>query len=262
MVIKYWALIRRNVCATLEYRASVLIWILSSVMPLVMLAVWSSMAESGPIAGYSQADLASYFLLLAVVRQLTTAWAAWELDGDIRSGGLAVRLLHPLDPWHGYVAENLSDKLVRATFLAPLCALAFLLFPMIHYDTSPWNVGLFLLALAAAWLTSFLSQYIFGLLAFWISSAQTLHEIWFGFALFLGGMLAPLDLFPPAVSAAARFLPFQTMLSFPVQVLMGRLAPEELGLGFAVAAFWIAVMFIVYRRLWQRGLVRFGANGG
>ena len=43
LLSKYLALMRRNVNSILEYRASVQIWILTSVTPLVMLAVWASL---------------------------------------------------------------------------------------------------------------------------------------------------------------------------------------------------------------------------
>ena len=258
---KYLALIRRNIAAILEYRASTLIWILSSVTPLVMLAVWFSLAESGPVAGYSQADLTSYFLLLALVRQMTNVWVAWELDGEIRHGGLAVKLLHPLNPLHEYVSENLADKVVRAIFLIPFIILAVILFPTIHYDLTLQNGLLTLAAVGAAWLMLFFSQLIFGLLSFWVSSAMTLHEIWYAFAMLLGGMLAPLDLFPPQVAQVAHYLPFRYMLSFPVEILLGRLTPLDLLSGFIVSAFWIVLFGLLYRGLWQLGLKQFGAFG-
>ncbi len=261
MLHKYMALLRRHITSILEYRASVMIWMLTSVTPLAMLAVWSSMAEEGPIAGYSQADFASYFLLLAVARQMTNAWIAWELDGDIRSGGLAVRLLHPLDPMHDYIAENLADKVVRLILLTPLVILAFLVFPVVRYDLNPLTGAMFIAALLVAWWIQFVAQYIFGLLSFWVSSSQTLHEIWFAFAMFLGGMLAPLDLFPPTIGVIARYLPFRYMLSFPVEILVGKSSLSEVLYGFGVGVFWLITLVALGRFLWQRGLRQFGAFG-
>ena len=46
---KYMALFRRGVALTLEYRAQILIWWLTMSMPLVMLAVWLTLAQDGPI---------------------------------------------------------------------------------------------------------------------------------------------------------------------------------------------------------------------
>ncbi len=252
---------RRSIGITFEYRAGVLIWMLVNVMPLVMLAVWFSLAEDGPIAGYSQADFVSYYLLLTFMRQMTTVWVIHELDYDIRHGNLSIKLLYPFNPIHAYMSDNLADKILRLAVLAFLAIFAVILFPMAHYDITPVSVTLMLVTMAAAWGMRFLSQYTFALLAFWISAAQSLHEVWYATWLMLGGMVAPLDLFPAPVAAIAKYLPFRFMLSFPVEVMLGRLTFEETLLGLGATAFWLCVMIVVYRWVWGRGIRQFSAFG-
>lgn len=261
MLVKYAALMRRSLAAMFEYRASMLIWMLINVMPLVMLAVWFSMSEGGPIAGYTQTDFVSYYLLLAFVQQMTNVWVIYELDYEIRHGDLSIKLLHPLNPLHDYLSTNLADKILRPFALIPLALIAWLIFPAIHYDVTPLNLVLFVVAMAAAWLIRFISQYIFGLLAFWVSDSMTLNDIWFALSEMLGGMIAPLDLFPPNVTAVANWLPFRFMLSFPVEIVSGRLTPIGLASGFAAMIFWVVLSVIVYRWVWRRGIRQFSAFG-
>ncbi len=261
MLAKYAALMRRGIAAMFEYRASLLIWMLINVMPLVMLAVWYSLSEGGPIAGYTQSDFVSYYLLLAFVRQITNVWVIWELDYDIRHGDLSVKLLHPLNPVHDYIATNLADKVIRIVVLIPLALVVWWIFPTIHYDVTPLNLGLFFAALVAAWFTRFMSQYIFGLLAFWISETMTLNEIWYAFSEMLGGLIAPLSLFPPAVVTVANFLPFRFMISFPVEIVSGRLSAGDLAIGLATMAGWVIVAIVLYRWVWRRGIRQFSAYG-
>jgi ABC-2 type transport system permease protein len=251
----------RAVGAMLEYRASVFIWMLSNMMPLVMLAVWFSLSEGGPIAGYTQTDFVSYYLLLAFVRQMTTVWVIWEIDNDIKHGDLAIKLLQPINPIHNYISNNAADKVLRLFVLVPLGVIAWLIFPTIHYEVTLLNVFLFLATLGFAWFMRFLSQYTFGVLSFWISEATTLHEIWYATWLMLGGMLAPLDMFPANVAAVAKWLPFRFMLSFPVEIMQGRLSAEETLAGLALTVFWALAMVMVYRWLWRRGLKQFSAFG-
>ena len=63
---KYLALLHRAIGVMLEYRIGMLIWMLVNVMPLVMLAVWFSLSEGGPIAGYTQNDFVSYLSLIHI----------------------------------------------------------------------------------------------------------------------------------------------------------------------------------------------------
>jgi ABC-2 type transport system permease protein len=261
MLHKYAALLRRAMGLMLEYRASIVIWMLTGVMPLVMLAVWFALSEDGPIAGYAQNDFVSYYLLLTLTRQLTNVWVIWELDYEIRHGDLSIKLLHPINPIHEYIASHLADKVFRLWVLLPLAVLAWLIFPTIHYDVTPLTLTLFLLTLAVAWLLRFLSQYCFGILAFWISEAITLNEIWFAGMLMLGGVVAPLDLFPAPVAAIANYLPFRFMLSFPVEMMLGRMTPTDVVTGLFVMCGWLAFFTLLYRWLWHKGIRQFSAFG-
>ncbi|MBI5650264.1 MAG: ABC-2 family transporter protein [Chloroflexi bacterium] len=261
MLIKYAVLLRRSFSAMLEYRAMIFIWMLTNVMPLVMLAVWFSLSEGGPIAGYSQNDFVAYYLLITFVRQMTNVWVIWEIDYEIRHGDFSIKLLHPLNPIHEYIASHITDKFLRLAVMIPLGIFAWIIFPTIHYDLTFTTVTLFLIALVASWLIRFLSQYCFGLLAFWISASTTLNEIWFATSLMLGGIVAPLDLFPANIQLIAKYLPFRYMFAFPVEIVSGRLAQTELINGLAAMLGWLIVSVVVYRWLWRRGLKHFSAFG-
>lgn len=261
MLKKYPALLRRSLGSMLEYRASIFIWMLTNVMPLVMLAVWYSLAEDGSIAGYSQTDFVSYYLLLTFIRQLTNAWVIWELDYEIRHGDLSVKLLHPLNPIHEYISSHITDKIMGLAVLIPLGLAAWLIFPSIHYDLTPLNFALMVVAMSAAWLIRFLSQFCIGLLAFWISEATTLNDIWYAISMMLGGIVAPLGLFPAPVQAVANYLPFRYMLSFPVEVVSARLSLDELAIGLGTMFFWVIVMVVLCRWLWSKGIRQFSAFG-
>jgi ABC-2 type transport system permease protein len=68
----------------MAYRAQVVIWILTTTMPLVMFAVWSTVAEQAPVGRFDEKTFAGYFLSTLVVRQLSASWIVWELNEHIR----------------------------------------------------------------------------------------------------------------------------------------------------------------------------------
>ena len=63
------------------------------------------------------------------------------------------------------------------------------------------------------------------------------------------------------MTEALQVLPFRYMLSFPIEILMGRLSLGEIGRGLAIQMAWAGVFWLGYRLLWQRGLRRYGAVG-
>src|SRR5262245_6831072 len=86
----------------LEYRLMVIIWVLTVVLPLIMLAAWLSIAESGPVGGYDRTRFIAYYLAALVVRNMTGMWFIWEMESDMRLGDLSFRLLKPMDPMLHY----------------------------------------------------------------------------------------------------------------------------------------------------------------
>ncbi len=261
MLNKYAALMRRAFGVTLEYRVQVLIWILSTTFPLIMLAVWLSLAEEGPIGGYDSADFVAYYLLALYVRQMTGAWVAWDVDYDIRHGDLSIKLLHPLHPFHEYLSYNLADKVLRLFLITPLIVIAAWLVPGVHFALTPLNLAVFVLGVAIAWYLRFMIQYVMALSSFWVSEALTLMDIQWMLFLLLGGTVAPLDLLPGWLGAIARYLPFRFMMSFPIEVLTGRLVGVELVGGLVVAIGWVALFQVASVIVWRLGIREFSAYG-
>src|SRR2546423_3780764 len=73
-------MVRVAFAGALAYRAEYLLWIFSTTMPLVMLALWLAVARESPLGvrRLGQPELISYFLCTFVVRQLTGSWVCWQ----------------------------------------------------------------------------------------------------------------------------------------------------------------------------------------
>jgi ABC-2 type transport system permease protein len=57
------------------------------------------------------------------------------------------------------------------------------------------------------------------------------------------------------------FLPFRYTMSFPVELLMGRLRLREILLGIAIQWIWVTALYALNRWVWHRGLRRYSAVG-
>ena len=54
---------------------------------------------------------------------------------------------------------------------------------------------------------------------------------------------------------------FRLWASFPAELLLGRLTPEQAAQNLAQQAIWIVVFFGLFRLVWQRGMKRYSAVG-
>jgi ABC-2 type transport system permease protein len=255
-------LVRVGFAEAVAYRAEMLVWLLSTTMPLVMLALMSAVARDGPVGRFGQADFTAYYLVALVVRLMTGAWVIWEVNFEIRQGTLAYRLLRPIHPLVAYAAENVGAMPLRLVAVLPIAAGALVATGGERLTHDPLLLAVFPLAIVGAWLITFLAMSVIGALAFWVESSGSLFEVWLGLFGVFSGYLIPLELFPSWLATTARFLPFRYMLAFPVEMEIG-FTPRAAALGeLAIQWTFVAVLAVAARGVWRMGLRRFAAFGG
>ncbi|NPA80462.1 MAG: multidrug ABC transporter permease [Thermotogae bacterium] len=242
----------------LEYRAEIVLWMLSGILPFILMAVWMNAATRSDF-GYSPVDFARYFLAVFITHQMTTVWVIWEFEHDVLRGQLSPYLLQPMDPVWRYVSSHVAERLSRFPFLLLLVLLFFLLYPRAIWIPSPRELLLFFLVGNFAFAVRFLLQYSLAMLSFWIERATAFEELHMLLFLFLSGYVAPLELFPEGVRSLILWTPFPYMIDFPVRILLG--GEVELARGLTVMGVWFVVLLLLNRLLWRLGLAKYSAMG-
>lgn len=229
--------------------------------PLIYLFVWSMAAGQGTIAGFDRNGFVFYYLCLILVNQFTYPSAHWSTGEAIQNGNLSTALLRPMPIVYGAVACDMSVKVVCMPFvIAFALILGFAL--KLQFSISAVSASVFFIALVLAMAMRFLLAYILALLAFWTQKIGALLAVNDTFVFVLAGQVAPLALFPDGLRQAALVLPYRFMLSFPIEVLMGRLNGGEMGMGIAMQVTWIAVLLLVHRYVNKAGVRHYTAVGG
>jgi len=242
----------------LEFRAEIFFWILSGSLPIILMGVWVTAADSGKF-NLTAVDFARYFFAVFIVRQFTNIWVIWEFEREIMEGKLSFKLLQPLDPvWH-HVARHVAEKMTRFPIAILLTVLFFGLYPQAFwlpsFSQAFWGVvGIFL-----SFTLCFLIQYTFALCAFWTERASAIQDLWFLFYIFLSGIIAPLDTFPSGLKQWVMLTPFPYGVYFPAANLAG--LPVPIGFSLLVIAFWLTTMTILNRWLWHQALKQYSGMG-
>jgi ABC-2 type transport system permease protein len=255
-------LLRIGFADAVAYRAELVVWLLSTNMALVMMALLTAVTRDQPLQGFTQRDFVAYYLATLVVRLVTGAWVLWEANLEIRQGTLAFRLLRPVHPLVHYAAENVAAVPLRAAMALPIALVLLLALggDRVTHDPLLWVV--FLVAVVGAWLITFLAMSVIAALAFYIDSASSIGQIWFGLFTVLSGYLMPLAIFPHWLGSLARWLPFRYMLAFPVEVLV-RMTPRRTALvELGVQWLFVVALGLAARGAWRAGLRRYSAFGG
>jgi ABC-2 type transport system permease protein len=252
-------MLRVGLAETIAYRAEMVVWILTTTMPLVMLSLWTSVSAEAPFGDYGHADFVAYYLAALTVRNLTSNWVAYQIGEEIRLGTLSMRLLRPIHPFAGYLATHVAALPLRVLVVLPWVAIMALTDARHVLVTAPAQLGLFVLSLAGAWLLVFATFVALGALSFFLEKSMALVEVYFGLFMLLSGYLIPLDLMPAWIRSVAAWLPFRYMLGGPVSILIGR-CPDA-GAMLAAQWGWAGGMGLIAALVWRAGIHRFEAYG-
>ena len=255
-------LLRIGVAETVAYRAELLVWILTTTLPLVMLGLWTSVASEAPFRSYTSADFVAYYLATLIVRNLTGTWVAWQVSEEIRMGGMSMRLLRPLHPFVAFAASHLAAVPFRSLVALPIAAVLLLGSGASALTREPLQLALIAPSIVLAWMITFSVQFAIGALAFFVTKTMALLSLHFLLFSLFSGYLLPQDLLPDAIARAAQVLPFRYMLGVPVELMTHALTPGELEQMMLGQLAWAAASLLAALWTWRLGIRRYEAVGG
>src|SRR6266571_1791323 len=150
---KYWHVINIGIQNTLVYRVNFLFRAVFGLIPLAAVlflwrAIYASKEGGGEVAGYTLAQMTSYYLLVTIVDALTAVNEDdWQIAADIKDGNISQFLLKPIDYLSYRLCLFLSGRL---TYLAVAgIPLALFIIYLRRYFVLPANfttLGCFLLS--------------------------------------------------------------------------------------------------------------------
>lgn len=261
LVAIYRACFHASVAMQLQYRLSLVIWLLGLVIqPLIYLVVWRTVAGTGSVGGYSAGDFAAYYLVLIIVNHVTFTWVMFEFDFEIRQGTLSAKLLKPTNPIHMHLADNVAYKLLTMVIVLPTSAALALHFRPTLAPTLG-QAALFVVALALAFALRWIVEYTIALSAFWTTRINSVSNVYGAVFWFMAGLIAPTATMPPLLQQVAAILPFRSMVAFPIELLLGRQSGPDIVVGLATQLVWIGLALGVNAGVWRVGLRRYAAVG-
>lgn len=264
MINIYKVLIRNELLVELQYPFALAIWMLEKLLePIIYLAVWTSVAisQGGEVNGFSVADFAAYYIALLLVGHLTQNWHMWTMEWYMVEGQLSKFLVRPIHPIHESITNDWIYKtLMMVVVLPAMFLLTWLFAPGFYFQMSA--IILFIPAICLAGALGFVGGWTVGLSAFWTTRNSTIIQMYFLLMLFFSGRIAPLELLPPFMGQIAQILPFRWIISFPIEVLLGRVSGTDALIGMGIQATWVIALTILSSGIWRISVKRYSAVGG
>ena len=262
-LLKYNAVLRVSVANNLAYMMEVFFRALLLVVLVFILAqLWKttfSLRGARVLSGFSISDMIWYLGAAETIAMSMPALTR-RIDQEVRSGQLAYLLGRPCNYVLYNFAQYLGERVVRVAILGAVAAvLAFVIAGVPHFT---WQgiVAWPLLAFLAICI-DFVAYFSIGLLAFWKEETQSFSFVFSRLTLVLGGVLAPLDIFPQPLRSIAQALPFSAILYGPARTLVHFDAGYLVSL-LKLQAITLVVGSLILMGMYQIAIRRVNINGG
>ena len=247
-----------------QYRANLIMYLLYwLVSPIIYLAVWSSIAASkGSVNGLTVNDFTTYYMTLLIVDQITSNIVIHTFAYKIQDGTLSGELVRPIHPMlTNALVNNIAFKVLTIMGFIPIWTLLFFLFKPDYGSVTFTGVLLAIPAMILGFIIGFLLSAAITALAFWTTRVYSIHEFYYALILLFSGQFVPLSLMPKIIQDIAQYLPFQLLIYFPIQLILGKLSTTQIIQGFLLGSIWLVVAVTIFNLVWRHGVKRYSAVG-
>nr|WP_157180799.1 ABC-2 family transporter protein [Actinopolymorpha alba] len=231
-------------------------------VPIISLLIWRTALAHGAQLPIDEQYITTYFVLLSIVTMATSSWLTTFLASDIRLGKLSSWMVRPASLLLNFVANNLSEKVMKLFALVPMIGVLWWAFhDSMNVPAGPSRVVLFVISILLAGILVFTIDILIASLAFWMDDVSALHQARLVIANVLSGSIVPLALMPSWSRGFIDNQPFRYTVSFPVEIVAGDLSSAELltGIGFQLG--YVLVFGVLARLVWSSGIRAYSAVG-
>jgi ABC-2 type transport system permease protein len=258
-----WAVIRYQWIDYLAFRGFLVYWFVIESLPFfVMFFLWNFIYIGHDIVnGFTLSAMITYYFLGYFVRQFTQNYIDWSLVKRINKGTFSQFLYRPLSHQMYLGLDNVAEKIMRFIVTFPVL---FLMVALLHNYLfwNGWNnFGYFLLGLGLSFLLNLYLTFFLGYSAFWMEKSDAILYFKNSLIYYLSGSLIPLSFFGPQVAGLLSFLPFRYMVSFPIELYLGKLTSGEIKSGFLVGFVWVVIFILLEKVIFAKGIKKFSAVG-
>src|SRR5450432_375918 len=267
-IVKYWAVVSIAMAQAKAARAAFVGRLAFYALLLVMYArIWRMVGQHGSLGVFGRGDLIWYLAVTEWIA-LSQPPLVTDIEADIRSGNISYLLPRPVSYLWLRFSEALGTLLVRMLVLGVFgFGLSWLLTGVSEGARAGLPSG-GLLALICGALTAVVAATlnlifcaIIGLSAFFLEDTSPVYWVWQKLSFVFGGLMFPLDIYPPVMRSIANVTPFPSLLYAPGRIAIGA-EPAFVWRTVIVLAAWTIFAVACAHFAFRRALRALEINGG
>ncbi len=251
----------------LEYRLNFLLSLVSAAYPIfIQTFLWTAIFQSSTepsVYGYTFRQMIAYTFLAGLVTRIVRTGFEYEIMDDVKTGKYSKFLVQPVGYFPFRICSFLGQKLPGLGMILVLLAIVLIGLNAV------WGVSIELVRIPICLLTILLAVvlillifYGISAISFWIVEVGFLFEGIRIVTILLSGGIFPLDVFGERFVQVTNLLPFKYTVSYPINVLNGKLGAGDALSGILIQIVWIGLCLALANFLWRMGGRRYVAVGG
>ncbi|WP_234122881.1 ABC transporter permease [Clostridium hydrogenum] len=244
----------------LSYKANVIIFLIGEFMMLaVSYYLWKAIyrsSSSATINGFSLNQMIIYILISFLTSLIISVDILSDVYKEVRDGSIAINLIRPISYEKRMMFQALGNVMYNFTliFIVGFIGIS-VLFYSYTGSLSIINILLYLASTIIGVFINFYYSYCFALLSFKITNMWGLSQIMQAITQLLSGALIPIVFFPKILQKVIEVLPFSSAIYTPSMIYLGKLTGTSLIKALSIQIFWMIVLSIVAKVMWN-GLIK------
>lgn len=258
---KYLSIFSITLQEYFAYRLNMVMWRVRQVFVFLLpYFLWKAiLGDGGDVYGYDFGSIMTYLFGTTILRSLVMGSRTVDLGWMINSGMLTVPLMRPLNMFRFLLTRDAADKLFNLSFMFIEIPLIFLIFnPPVFLQSNLSTILLTMLSIILALLIYFYINIIFGSLGFWTRDVWAPRFLLMVILEFATGAMFPLDMLPVFWQNLLHYTPFPYLLFVPLRIYLG--SPTGV-MSLLAQLFWVVILYLLAKYIWQKGLSRYEAEG-
>lgn len=268
MISKIKVLAGANIKANMIYKINFLMNTISTlVLFIVHYNLWSTIYKVkgvNEIGGFTLTNMIIYVAIARVVNVfINSINLEGKVAGEIKNGTFSVYLVKPMN----HLLYNISSRLGNMIIQLLVSLITFILIFIFVFKSfsgipSVLTIVIIIFSAIAGMFINTLIGYICALVALWFEQVNVMF-IFKGLLLsFISGVLIPIQFFPNGLRQALRYLPFNYLIAFTIDIYLGKVKGVKIIYGFGIQLFWIFLLLLIIRIMWRKGIKKYTSTGG
>ncbi|HLC69669.1 MAG TPA: ABC-2 family transporter protein [Patescibacteria group bacterium] len=262
---KYWIVFKNRIGTIFAYRLNFFIGRLQGlIMILLLYFLWVTLAkQTGRFAGFTPEEIATYVLLVNILRAFVFGNQTRLMASDINKGTFSVNLVKPFSSVSYYYFHELAERVIGTlAAIAETLVLTYLLKInwVIPNGYTVWIY--FTLATILAQLIYFSFSTLLNYLAFWSREAMGPRFLFEWILEFASGAYFPLTILMGGVFFSILYkLPFIYMIYHPIMIFLQKGPGSDMPVVVYGGIIWLVILIILNRIMFNFGIKRYTSEG-